>query len=287
MDVAVRVERSIAMNSPRVFRALGAGILALFFFVCLGTPARAQFDTGTITGTITDSTGAAIPHAAVTVTDTDTDVQTKAKTDSKGSFVVSALPFGHYIVSASATGFRTAETRPLQLTVSATVNVKLALTVAAASETVQVTGTSTTVNTSSSTSGTTLNAEQVGNLPVNGRDVSDFLEISPGSVDSTAYFQGSVNGLDNIFTGLNIKVDGQSASRGDVNGFLDTEGQEGARITRASVDSIQEIDFANSGYSAQSGFSLGPQMNIITKGGNKPVPQHGLRVFPQPVAGCP
>jgi hypothetical protein len=52
-----------------------------------------------------------------------------------------------------------------------------------------------------------------------------------------------------------------------VNGFLETEGQEGARVTRASVDSIQEIDFANSGYSSDSGFSLGPQMNIITKAG--------------------
>jgi hypothetical protein len=55
--------------------------------------------------------------------------------------------------------------------------------------------------------------------------------------------------------------------RGDINGFLDTEGQETARITRASVDSIQEIDYSNSGYTAETGHSLGPQMNIITKSG--------------------
>ena len=73
--------------------------------------------------------------------------------------------------------------------------------------------------------------------------------------------------MDNIFTGLNITLDGQSAMRGDINGFLDTEGQEAARITRASVDSIQEIDYANSGYTAETGHSLGPQMNIITKSG--------------------
>jgi hypothetical protein len=76
-----------------------------------------------------------------------------------------------------------------------------------------------------------------------------------------------VNGLENIFTGLNVTVDGQNASRGDINGFLDTEGQELARVTRASVDSIQEIDFTNSGFGAESGRSLGPQMNIITKSG--------------------
>ncbi|HXY02402.1 MAG TPA: hypothetical protein VEI49_02440, partial [Terriglobales bacterium] len=61
--------------------------------------------------------------------------------------------------------------------------------------------------------------------------------------------------------------DGQSAMRGDINGFLDTEGQEGARVTRASVDSVQEIDYSNSGYTAENGHSLGPQMNIITKPG--------------------
>ena len=107
----------------------------------------------------------------------------------------------------------------------------------------QVTGTPTTVDTSSSMSGTTLDSNQVQNLPINGRDVSEFLEISPGSVGSAGFFQGSVNGMENIFTGLNITLDGQSAMRGDINGFLDTEGQETARITRASVDSIQEIDY--------------------------------------------
>ncbi len=150
------------------------------------------------------------------------------------------------------------------LNVGATVHVTLALAVAGTQQKVEVTG---TVDTESSATGTTLNATQIANLPVNGRDVSDFLEIAPGSVGSIGFFQGSVNGLENIFTGLNITVDGQNASRGDINGFLDTEGQEQARVTRSSVDSIQEIDFTNSGYSAQTGHSLGPQMNIITKSG--------------------
>ena len=104
----------------------------------------------------------------------------------------------------------------------------------------------------------------------------DFLEIAPGSVNSTGIFQGSVNGQENFFTGLNVTVDGQNASRGDINGFLETEGNEQARLTRASVDSVQEIDFANSGYSAEVGHSLGPQMNIITKTGTNAY--HGERV---------
>lgn len=239
-----------------------AGVMLLFT-----ASGAAQFDTGTIVGSVTDPSGAVVPNAMVTITNTGTGVETKLPTDSGGNFVASGAPFGHYVVSAVAANFGKTTSQPIYLRVGATVAVKLILKVEAAVETVQVTGTAATVDTSTTTAGTTLGAEQVQNLPINGRDVSSFLEISPGSVGSTSYFQGSVNGLDNIFTGLSIKVDGQAANRGDVNGFLMTEGQEGARITRASVDSIQEINFANNGYGADSGFSLGPQMNIITKGG--------------------
>ncbi len=235
----------------------------------LGTlPLLAQFDTGTISGTVADQSGALVPNATVTIMNVGTEIQTTQVTDQNGSFVASALPFGNYVITANATGFAESKSAQIKLNVGATVNVNLAMAIAAAGESIQVTGTFQTVDTSSSASGTTLDTNQVANLPVNGRDVSDFLEIAPGSVDSTGFFQGSVNGLDNIFTGLNITLDGQSATRGDINGFLDTEGQEQARVTRASVDSVQEIDFSNSGYSAENGHSLGPQMNIITKSGS-------------------
>ncbi|MFZ0886556.1 MAG: carboxypeptidase-like regulatory domain-containing protein, partial [Candidatus Acidiferrales bacterium] len=189
------------------------------------------------------------------------------ETDGNGNFVASGLPLGTYVVSATAPGFGETKSQSIILNVGSSIHVELKVSVAAAEEKVQVTGTTTTVDTTSASAGTTLNADQIANLPINGRDVSEFLEIAPGSVGSTGFFQGSVNGQENIFTGLNVTLDGQNATRGDINGFLDTEGQEQARITRSSVDSIQEIDFSNSGYSAEVGHSLGPQMNIITKPG--------------------
>jgi hypothetical protein len=242
--------------------------VVLMTVICLGTrPGLAQFDTGTINGTVTDASGAVVAKAPITITNTGTAHETNLVSDANGNFVASALPFGTYVVTAKAGGFAETKSQPIVLNVGSTVTANLVLAVAAAGESVQVTGTLTTVDTASSTSGTTLNANQVSNLPVNGRDVSDFLEIAPGSVASTGFFQGSVNGLENIFTGLNVTLDGQNATRGDINGFLDTEGQEQARVTRASVDSIEEINFSNSGYTAENGHSLGPQMNIITKSG--------------------
>lgn len=229
--------------------------------------ANAQFDTGTIIGVVTDQSGAAVPNAIVTMTNTGTSFQKTVTTDSGGNFTTPALPSGNYVVSAKASSFNEAKSQAIMLNVGATVRVNLALNVQAIKETVVVTGTGTTVDTDSSTAGTTLYAQQIENLPTNGRDVMDFLEIAPGSVDSIGFFQGSVNGQENFFTGLNVTVDGSNATRGDANGFDSTEGAEQSRLQHGSVDSVQEIDFANSGYSAEVGHSLGPQMNIITKGG--------------------
>jgi outer membrane receptor for ferrienterochelin and colicin len=249
-------------RTPRALRPILLVILCL-----VALPLFAQFDTGTIAGSVTDSSGAAIPNVTISVTNTGTGIHKTFHTDGGGKFGASAIPFGNYIVSANATGFAEAKSQAIVLNVGANANVNLVLAVAGASQTVEVTGTTTTVDLQSTTAGTTLNSTQVANLPINGRDVSNFLEIAPGSVGSAGFFQGSVNGMENIFTGLNVTVDGQNASRGDINGFLDTQGQELARVTRASIDSIQEINFANSGFSAEYGRSLGPQMNIITKSG--------------------
>ncbi len=247
---------------------LAVTVLACIFSL-LALPLSAQnvFDTGTIAGLVVDPSGAVVPHAKVTITNTQTSTDRRLETDSNGNFVASGLPLGTYVVSVAAPGFGETKSQSILLNVGSNIHVELNMAVAAAEERVQVTGTTTTVDTTSSTAGTTLNTNQIANLPINGRDVSEFLEIAPGSVGSTGFFQGSVNGQENIFTGLNVTLDGQNATRGDINGFLDTEGQEQARITRASVDSIQEIDFSNSGYSAEVGHSLGPQMNIITKPG--------------------
>ncbi|HZP02371.1 MAG TPA: carboxypeptidase regulatory-like domain-containing protein [Terriglobia bacterium] len=261
------------MTCARFRVLLGAGglrqsrWLMVAILLVFGLPSFAQFDTGTIKGTVTDPSGAAVPRAKITATHIGTGINTSTTTDANGDFVISALPYGNYVVRANASGFAEAESPSLVLNVGAIVRVNLALAIASAQQRIEVTGTTTTVQTETTQDGTTLNAAQVANLPVNGRDVSQFLSVAPGSINSTGFFQGSVNGLENVFTGLNITVDGQNASRGDINGFLDTEGQEGARVTRSSLDSIQEIDFTNSGYSAEKGYSLGPQMNIITKSG--------------------
>lgn len=259
--------RMVGSRTGRVFgRCAAVALLSgLLFTMFAAAQTASSFDTGTITGTVTDSSGAVIPSATVEIIDTGIAQHISARTDGDGIFVVPGLPFGTYTVAATARAFAKTITKPFELNVGATVRVDLKLAVAAATENVTVTGTSVTIDTNSATAGTTLNQDQIRNLPTNGRDVMDFLEIAPGSINSTGYFQGSVNGQENFLTGLNVTLDGQNSSRPDVNGFDETEGNEANRITRASIDSIQEIDFANSGYSAEVGDSLGPQMRTLSR----------------------
>jgi hypothetical protein len=243
----------------------------LAFFLPFAMPASAQnvstFDTGTITGTVTDPSGALIPQAAVVVTDMGTGQKTRAMTGNDGSFTLPGLPYGKYEVSASAAHFSSSTSRQFSLNVGATVRIQMKLSVAAQTQQVEVTGTNSTIDTMNATAGSTLNEKQIRNLPTNGRDITDFLEIAPGSVNSIGTFQGSINGQENIFTGLDMTIDGQSAGRGDISGFDETEGNEQSRLMQGSISSVQEVDFVNSGYSAEVGHSLGPQMNIVTKGG--------------------
>ena len=154
---------------------------AFLVFICfkLVSPAAAQFDTGTISGSITDSSGAVIPHATVVVRNTDTSFSKSLQSDNGGNYTASALPFGNYVVSATTRNFAEATSQPFVLNVGATVHVNLTMNVAAANQAIEVTGTTTTVDSASSIAGTTLNSTQIANLPINGRDVSDFLEIAP------------------------------------------------------------------------------------------------------------
>ena len=249
-------------------RSLLCTVVALVCVALTITPLSAQFDTGRIAGMVNDPTGAVIPNATVTVINQNTSAKTTLQTTASGTFVASALPFGNYVVSATAPGFGKATSKTVALNVSATIYVSLGLQVSTTSESVVVTGTVSSVDTGTSTVGTTLNSTQVANLPINGRDVLDFLEVTPGAVATTgAGFQGSMNGQETSFTGLNTLLDGADATRIDTNGTYDTEGDEQSRITRASVDSIQEIDVLNTGYQAEYGRALGPVVNLITKSG--------------------
>jgi hypothetical protein len=123
------------VGSGRIVGVLCPAVFLTLFCVLFALPLSAQvFDTGTIAGVVTDQSGAVVPNADITITNVGTGIEKKLKTDNSGNFVASAVPFGNYVVSATAGGFGRATSKTRVLNVGAAVQVNLALAVATATE---------------------------------------------------------------------------------------------------------------------------------------------------------
>jgi hypothetical protein len=248
--------------------------LAISALVFLGSVfAFAQLDTGTIRGTLVDPTGAVIPKARIVCVNMNTQNTYIAQTNGEGAYILPSLPVGNYSISASHEGFKGETVNNIHLNVSESHRVDLTLNVGATTEQVTVTADQLQVDSLSQDLGTTIDAQRIGNLPINGRDFTDLLTLVPGSVTSGQFGQTSLGGAETSFAGVNILLDGADATRIDINATSMQLGHESARITRASVDSIAEFHVLQGNYSAEYGRSIGDVVNVVTKSGSNNV--HG------------
>jgi hypothetical protein len=248
--------------------------LAISVLVLLGSVfSFAQLDSGTIRGTLQDSSGAVIPKANIVCVNLNTHDTYTAQTNGEGAYILPSLPVGSYSVTASHEGFNGETVTNIRLDVSESHRVDLTLKVGASTEQVTVTADQLQVNSLSPDLGTTIDAQRVGNLPINGRDFTDLLTLVPGSVTSGQFGQTSLGGAETSFAGVNILLDGADATRIDINATSMQLGRESARITRASVDSIAEFTVLQGNFSAEYGRSIGDVVNVVTKSGSNNV--HG------------
>ncbi len=261
------------MNHFRAVRYLFPAIVCLCTLLLWHSPAYAQYDTGSIVGTVHDATGAVVSGATVKVTNTKTSRVYELTSTDVGTFEVNGLPASVFTVETSKAGFKTERVENILLyaTDRREVNVKLA--VGAASEQVTVMADSFTVNTQSSDLGASIDSRSVSNLPLNGRDFTALLALVPGSVTTGGFGRNSLGGFETTFAGVNVLLDGSDATRIDVNAVSTQLGRQESRISRASIDSIQEFKVLSSTYSAEYGRSAGDIVNVITKSGGNTI--HG------------
>jgi outer membrane receptor protein involved in Fe transport len=227
----------------------------------------AQLDTGSIRGSVKDPTGAAIPNAEVKVVNEGTQRVWLLKTNGTGEYTVPTLPVGTYSVTASAPNFGAVRLSGIALNASESYRADLLLQPGTVSQQVTVVADQMQVNTLGSDLGTTIDGDRVANLPLNGRDFADLLALVPGSVTSGQFGQTSLGGVETSYAGVNVLLDGTDATRIDTNATSMQLGREGARITRASVDSIAEFHVLQGNFSAEYGRSIGDVVNVITKSG--------------------
>jgi len=239
-------------------------LLAWVALACFG-----QQDTGTVVGTILDASGSVVPGASVSIENQNTGASFAAKTNGEGNFIAPVLPIGVYRVTASAIGFKTRTVEGLVLRVSDRLRVDVTLEPGSINERVTVTGESPLVESASSTLGGMVNTQQLQSLPLNGRDIVQLLTVIPGAMMLGGSTQQSVNGASTFRStgGVRFLLDGADASRVDFDILENTYGSSKGRITRASIDAVQEFRVYSTSFSAEYGQALGGVVNLITKSG--------------------
>ncbi len=189
----------------RVSRFLSA-ILSLSLTVVFSSSLLAQTITGTISGDVTDSTGAVVPNVSITVQNAGTGFSRSATTTASGSYRVPDLPIGTYKVSASAQGFKTL-VRSAEVATGAVTHADFALQLGQRTETVEVEGTAPLVDLSPNNNNY-VDSEKIENVPINGRDFNSLLAITPGVQRSPGggFLAVSING--SRTTSNNYFIDG-------------------------------------------------------------------------------
>ena len=244
----------------------------LLILLTFGVCALAQNDQARLVGTVTDSSGAIIQNATITVVNGKTGAKRESKTDGRGNYIVTNLAPSLYTITGSAPNFANAEAKEYQLSVGQERTLNLALQPGSiATEVNVVSGELTEVETSSAAIGTNVNAREVGTLPLNGRQLSQLYLLTPGAQTAgggsfdNIRFSGRANQQNAIrFDGIegSAIID---ASPGNLNGETST----GFRLN-SSLETVAEFRVDSSNYPAEFGTGTGGQISVVTKtGGNQ------------------
>ena len=167
------------MHSP-LNRIRVLGIVCVVLAISL--PVFSQTTTGRILGTVSDQSGASVAGAAVVITDVQRDTVRAVATDASGDYAAPQLQPGVYKVRAEAKGFKTVERVSIVVEVAEDVRVDIALPTGQTSETVVVSEEVPLVDTTSSTLGGTLSNQEINDLPLNGRNYENLLQLRPGVI---------------------------------------------------------------------------------------------------------
>ena len=243
-------------------RLLGIPIAVLILTSWVAPETQAQSFTGSIVGTVKNSSGEVVSNAEITITETQTNKVVTLTTNSDGYYVSPPLAVGNYRVEIKASGFRRAVRQSITLQIQQTTVADFTLEIGAVTEEIEVTAQAPVLETSTSALGKVVDNKRILELPLNTRNVYSLIFLTPGvsgsignNYNSLSY---SVNGARP--TMMDTVIDGVTASFPTVNGFT------GISIF-PSIDAIQEFKVMGATYPAEFGRSLGSVLNVVFKSG--------------------
>ena len=255
---------------------LRKSLVVLFTVLCLTGLLVGQTFRGGISGTVADSSGAAVAGAAVKLVSPDTNLTREGITSSTGEFVFQDLPLGKYDITVTQPGFDTVHVSGVVVDAGRIATVALKLEVAKQATTIEVAATAVAIETASSAETSLIDTKQILDIPLNGRDFTQLLKFNPG-----ANANGSLNG--SRFNGIDWKIDG--ADNNDLWHNVNSVNQGGVSGIAGillPIDAIAEFSLQSSN-NAEEGRNSGGALNVVIKSGTNNF--HGSAVLLQPQRG--
>jgi hypothetical protein len=227
--------------------------------------------TGSVVGTVTDSTGGVIPGATVTAQNIDTQIAISTTTNTDGAYSFPNLAAGHYSIKIAAAGYSDFQETGVTVDVNSALRLDVKLQVGSVAQHIEVMANVVQVDTESTELGEVIGGKSMTSLPLNGRSYTDLLALQPGVVPSSvetvnSYTPSAPSG------GLNDGTLSISGARGNSNGFLVNGGNVQEQMANGTaiipnVDAIAEFRIITNNFDAEYGHFSGGVVNVLTKSG--------------------
>jgi len=249
--------------------------LAVFLcaLVCMSSSLLEAQATGSFSGTVADKAGAVISGANVKITSEATGLTREAKTDDSGHYLIPLLPVAFYTIQVGAQGFGTVQQREIRLQLDEHRELDFTLQPASVSTSVDVNATEVAVETSTPALGQVITAEQVADLPLNGRNFVQLATLTPGTTQSTnpnSFFTSAASSEAATRGAFSLSVGGSREQSTDwlLDGNDNNQLDEGGIAIFSDIDAIQEFKVLTYNYSAEYGERAGPTVLVTTKSGS-------------------
>ncbi len=252
-------------------------VLLTCLLALLAASAFGQLSSATLNGVVRDSTGAVIPKASVVLSNVDTGIERPGTSNESGNYVFADITPGRYTLKVTAEGFSTKQVSAFVLAVNQTATIDVALAPGAQSEVVTVDASTEQLQTSTAELGTVIATHQVNDLPLNGRNFTQLLSLTPG-VSPISVGQNSMGGRTGGFAapiaeGAEFTFPSVNGATNRSNYFL-TDGMSNFAAFLSTyavppiVDAIQEFKVVSRTDTAEFGSVLGGVVNVVTKSGS-------------------
>jgi len=256
-----------------VYPAAASVVLILALMVASGAWAQSGSGTGKIEGTLTDSSGAAVPGAELTARNQETAITAAATSEDNGHFIFLYLAPGVYTVVIKKDGFGSKEVTGIVVNVGANSSIQPQLQVGNVAETVTVTATAPLVDPTQTAFSSVVDKRSIESLPLNGRNFTDFVLLTPGATTDGDFGMISFNGVAGNFN--NYTVDGGNNN----NAFFAQQIGRTSIPYQFSEDVVQEFQVTSTGYEAEFGQAGGGVVNTVTKSGGNEFMGTGTTTF--------